>query len=494
MSALSAALGSLPSRTQRAGFGLSAKAALTLLWCGLFLAVPSRGQSGIELVAPAIGLCIVYLPVEYAAIAVALGPLLPNLFGSLPFWYTDKVRWGLVFCGAAVLWFRAAKASKRFRGRSATPFQALVTVYAAVALLTVGISTSISLSLSKWLVLVASLVSFSVGTRWVVGTYGPHSARQWVRAWIVMLLPILIGDVAALFFGFGQTFQLGAYRGLAGGANGLGVIVAFVLPLLACQFLYARRKPSSKHQATGILMAALAYLLILSWSRASVFACLVGVLIVWAVHPRNRLTRFALLGAVPLVAIAVVQPSRSFERVENWIYKGRTHESLTSAREEQWRLGYANFVKNPWLGSGFGVTSEYESEWSMGSFRYLKKEQGSSLLAMLGQVGLIGTVPMYLGMVLLLVRAALYAHAVRDPWFTGIVGSAWAGFANSFLEGWLAAPGSGLFWFMLFQCFFLHTVMSRLRPPARPASLQAFAPWGMPQARPAPSPVPAGTH
>ncbi len=486
----------LPSARASKDIGLksSAKLLLGLLWCGLFWAVPSRGQSGIEFVTVTIVLCILYLPVEYAAIAVALGPMLPTLMGSLPVWYTDKVRWALIFGGTAVLWFRCANVSGRFRGKSGTSFVTLLGASAAVALLTVAISTSSTLSLSKWLVLVTAYAAFSLGARWVVGTHGPRAARKWVQAWIVILLPILIGDVAALFFGFGETFQLGSYRGLAGNANGLGVIVAFVLPLLACQFLYARRKPSSKDQATGILMAALAYLLLLSWSRASVFACLVGVLIVWAVHPRNRLTRFALLGAISLAAMAVVQPSRSFERVENWIYKGRTHEGLMTSREEQWRLGYANFVKNPWLGTGFGITSEYESEWSMGTFRYLKREQGSSLWAILGQIGLIGTVPMYLGMVLLLVRAALYARVVRDPWFTGIVGSAWAGFANSFLEGWMAAPGSGLFWFMFFQCFFLHTVMSGLRPPARPASVQAFAPRGTLQARPAPSPVPAGAH
>ena len=111
---------------------------------------------------------------------------------------------------------------------------------------------------------------------------------------------------------------------------------------------------------------------------------------------------------------------------------------------------------------------------------------------MLGQVGLIGTVPFYLAMLVILFRSAAYARAVRDPWFTGIVGATWAGFANSFLEGWMAAPGSGLFWFQLFQCFFLHIAMSRPRPAPRPAAAQAFQPWRTVRARPAPAA--AGAH
>ena len=63
----------LPSAGARLDIGLktSAKLVLGLLWCALFLAVPSRGQSGIEFVTVAIVLCILFLPVQYASIAVA---------------------------------------------------------------------------------------------------------------------------------------------------------------------------------------------------------------------------------------------------------------------------------------------------------------------------------------------------------------------------------------------------------------------------------------
>ena len=323
-------MNTLPSAGAGRDTGLkpNAKLVLGLLWCALFLAVPSRGQSGIEFVTVAIVLCILFLPIQYAAIAVALGPMLPTLMGGLPVWYTDKIRWALIFGGTAVLWFRCAKVSGRFRGKSSTPFVALLGVYAAAALLTIAVSTSTTLSLSKWFVLVTAYAAFSLGARWVVGTYGALAAKKWVQAWIVLLLPILIGDIAALFFGFGQTFQLGAYRGIAGNANGLGVMIAFVLPLLACQFVYARRRPSTKSQATAILMVALVYLLMLSWSRASVLACLVGTFVVWATHPRNQLTRFGVLAVVALTVVMLARPTRTVQRVENWIYKGKTQESL----------------------------------------------------------------------------------------------------------------------------------------------------------------------
>ncbi len=145
-------MNTLPSAGAGRDTGLkpNAKLVLGLLWCALFLAVPSRGQSGIEFVTVAIVLCILFLPIQYAAIAVALGPMLPTLMGGLPVWYTDKIRWALIFGGTAVLWFRCAKVSGRFRGKSSTPFVALLGVYAAAALLTIAVSTSITLSLSKW--------------------------------------------------------------------------------------------------------------------------------------------------------------------------------------------------------------------------------------------------------------------------------------------------------------------------------------------------------
>lgn len=443
----------------------SARASLLLLLLALVIAVPTRGQYGVEVVAVAIVLCALVAPVEYAVAAVALGPLLPICLGALPGWYMGSFRWILVFLGLAILWLRFSRSVASGRRRST--FNQFIALFGVMTFVSALFSTSPTLSLFKWTVLAACFLAGPFSTRRVVADYGPAAAKRWNSAWVLLLSPFLIGNVAALLFGLGQTFQAGAFRGVAGNANSFGAFTTLVLPLLACRFVYSTRESSSRRQALMILTIAATYLLVRSWSRASLSAALVGLFVVWAVHPRNRFTAIVVLVALVTGLVFLSAPDRSMSELENWVYKGKSGERLVEARVEQWRRGYEAFVENPLLGAGFGITSRREESWTLDTFRALKREQGSSVWAILGQVGLLGGVPFYLGLVTLLIRSTLYARAVQDPWLTGVVGSVWAGFANAFFEGWMAAPSSGLFWIFFLQCFFLSAVMNQLRPPQR---------------------------
>ena len=353
-------------------FSTTAKAALLLLLAALLVVVPTRGESGVEGMAVAIVLCAWVAPVQYAVAAVALGPLLPISLSALPGWYMGSFRWILVFLSAAILWLRFSRAVSR-RGSLFNGFMAL---YAVTTLVSALVSTSFTLSLSKWAVLAVCFLAGSYSARKAVGDYGPAAAKRWTLAWVLLLSPFLIGNVAALLFGFGQTFQSGTFRGLAGNANSLGAFIALVLPLLFCQFVYPTAVPSSRRQALMILTIAVTYLLVRSWSRASLLAACVSVFVVWAVHPRNRLTAVAVLAALVTGAVFLKAPSRSMIGLENWIYKGGSRERLVETRVAQWRLGYDAFVENPLLGVGFGITSRREESWTLDSFSGLKREQG----------------------------------------------------------------------------------------------------------------------
>jgi O-antigen ligase len=207
-----------------------------------------------------------------------------------------------------------------------------------------------------------------------------------------------------------------------------------------------------------------------SWSRASVGAFIIGMAALLWIHPINRLNRFAVIGCLLLFAIFVAAPDGTLRYFESWVYKGRVTEELLAARADEWQRGYQSFREKPLLGVGFGVTAVAEEHWDLESFRYLKVEQGSSLSALLGQVGLLGSVPIYLGIIWLLLRSLQYARRVRDPWLSGVVAVGFVGFVNSFFEGWLAAPASGLYWLVVFQFFFLDAVMSNLKPAGRPSA------------------------
>jgi hypothetical protein len=134
-----------------------------------------------------------------------------------------------------------------------------------------------------------------------------------------------------------------------------------------------------------------------------------------------------------------------------------------------------DFLDNPLMGIGYGITNSREASWQVeNATRPFKEERGSSPLAVLSQVGLLGGLP-FLGAILLVaVRSVLFARRVHDPWLTAMAASVWAGIANSLFEGWMPSVGSGLLWLLLTQCFVLDAVLSRFRPP-RPAAVPL--PW-----------------
>ena len=447
--------------------GLGATVAFVALWGGLLVGMPSRGNSGAAIVVFAVLLGASVLPIEYAAVAATVPALLPALFGGLPEWYMGTFRWLFIFAGLAILVVRCVTLPASRGPRRWSPFQPLVGSFVAVAALSGLISVTPSLSLLKWCVLVAALAGSAIAGTKVVQTYRGAAARNWVRAWIACFSPILVVNVIAVLTGLGGgVYVQGGFRGLSGNANSLAAVLAVILPLFVCQFIYAKRKPDSRTWLLALLTMSAGFLLALSWSRASIAAGAVSLLVFWWIHPRNQLTRYAALVGVLALWFVIFSP-RFGDQVENWVYKGKTTDTLLQARAGQWRRGIEAFQRSPLLGEGFGITSRREESWALDSFEGLKKEQGSSLFAILGQTGLLGTIPLYAAILILLFSATRFARAVKDPWLSGVVSSSWAAFLNSFFEGWLAAPSSGLFWFFIFQLFFLSAIITHLRAPQR---------------------------
>ena len=458
------------SRTHHKGKGRSRfSIELLILWVGMLWALPNRGGGGITLVVGASVLGMIVLPLEYAAVAATAPVLLPTLFGALPAWYMGTFRWLFLFAASAILILRCISDRTRRSGGTWSPFVAALTAFAAVAAFSAVSSVSPSLSLAKWCILICALVcAGAFGTK-IVELHGGMAARKWVRAWILCLSPVLTINILALLTGLGgETYVQGAFRGLSGNSNSLASVLAVVLPFLVCPFIYRKRRPDARAWLLAALALGSALVLIQSWSRASIAAFSVGLLSVWWMHPRNRLTRYMAVAAMVALMLAVFSPYAG-DRLEYWLYKGQQDTSLLTARTEQWKLGIEAFQENPILGVGFGITSSREEAWSLDSFETLRVEQGSSLFAILGQTGLMGVVPFYAAVLISLIGSTRFARAVKDPWLTGVVSSCWTAFVNSFFEGWMAAPSSGLFWFLMFQFFFLNALRQKLRVPRRAA-------------------------
>ena len=135
------------------------------------------------------------------------------------------------------------------------------------------------------------------------------------------------------------------------------------------------------------------------------------------------------------------------------------------SRIEPWKKAKEKFRENPWLGLGFGVTSGAESRWALDVRSGPDAtETGSSFWSSLSQVGVLGSAPLCLAILLLLVKAGRFTWKVKDPWFTAVYGSVLALTVNAAFEGWLIAPGNFIGIYFWIQCFFLNEVTCRFRP------------------------------
>ncbi len=105
-----------------------------------------------------------------------------------------------------------------------------------------------------------------------------------------------------------------------------------------------------------------------------------------------------------------------------------------------------------------------------------RSETGSSFWGSLGQTGILGSAPLFLAVLILLVGGQS-AWRVKDPWLTGVYASMLALTANAVFEGWLTAPGNFIGIYFWVQCFFLNALMCRFASaPAAEPSAAAVAP------------------
>jgi O-antigen ligase len=335
--------------------------------------------------------------------------------------------------------------------------------------MSVFVSESIEVSASKFVPLVALVVVCSVASNRIVETYGSQSARRVVISWLILLAPVylfnFLSRLTGGFFNTGASWAVGSFRGIAGNSNTLGAFLAFTLPFLLSIVVWERHRLTPKLQALTLAALGLIGLLYLTRSRASALAFLVAAATIQVIHTRSRMSHLAVMCGGLALCYAAYNPSAVTSVYEDWLFKGKTKGGLLSSRVAQWEDSYDLFETHPWLGYGFGVTSVEEGEWNLEHARSQKVERGSSVLAVLSQVGVVGGLPLYLGIVLVLIRGFHFAFRVKDAYFTAILASCMGAFANSFFEGWIVSPGNGLLWLFLSQIYLMDSVMNRYRPP-----------------------------
>lgn len=261
-------------------------------------------------------------------------------------------------------------------------------------------------------------------------------------------------------------------RGLEamGNPNSLGAVMGVVAtPILLWGTLLEERV--FVHHRRQILLVVSLYLTFHSHSRAGMAAAFVSCgLMCLALRRYKLLGQGVLIVLIIVTSSAILDPDAFSKTVttltDKVVYKGREPGlGMFSSRETPWQAASESIRKHFWLGSGFGTTDNGldAQQYIDGSNHFstsekVTSENGSSYLAIVTWVGMLGVLPFFL---LLLVLMGNIIRTVRWMWNTSnpchpavpLAMVMVAGLVNAGLEDWLFAVGYYLcvfFWGLAF--------------------------------------------
>jgi O-antigen ligase len=253
-----------------------------------------------------------------------------------------------------------------------------------------------------------------------------------------------------------------------GNPNSLGLVMGVgIAPLLFWGTLIAETRPLRWRRA-GAFYLSIA-LLLLSVARASIIGGLSAMVICCVVLRRQKLLLHAAMIALFVLTItALVAPEKLSSLAESassdFFYKGHRDTGVLGSRKSPWQQTFDVIGQHPWFGSGFGTSPsglDQNGEGMFSSNTDTSREHGSSYLAVLEWVGLLGVVPFAMLLLMLLwktgqVLAWMSRTRCANHPAVPIVMVMIATFIHAGFEDWLFAPGyyfTVFFWTLAFALF-----------------------------------------
>jgi O-antigen ligase len=376
----------------------------------------------------------VYRALFAITVATFIMPNFPMLFGRIGFY-------ARYFFLSVLLLATIVYAIKR---RVTLPATVLASFYLLItyALLTAFWTENVALSLIKWIIYVALVV-----TLFIAGAAVPRTEDCnpfWPLKWI--FVPIILISFFALMRGFGWVG--GNFRGYCGNSNALGATIVLTSPWL----IYELRKKWSLPRERAALLALSGMtltVLLFTYSRASLGALFIIVTFAgWSLHlGRKFVIAYALVASV--VGVYLLRPA-TFGTAYRGLVEKRAENVLTS-RSDQMEDSWEAAKKGGIFGAGFGVSVGSSRYWNMESFSTYAREKGNSMLAVVEELGLTG-----FGFYLLLLYAVwssltqLGRRADADGKFIRMLGSGFflGAIFHSAFEAWFlsSGPDIAVFW------------------------------------------------
>jgi len=309
---------------------------------------------------------------------------------------------------------------------------------------------------------------------------------------LLLACELLIYVTAIAYFGSHLEFF--------GNPNSLGAVMGvLVIPVMLWGVVVSEGALTQTRRVFALSLSIL--LLLSSYARAGMLAAAVSCTLLCIALRRPRVLVMvmgtALLMAVAVTAVAPPPAEQSPTLASSFVYKGHREGGVLGSRKTVWQRTLSSVREHRWLGTGFGTSvagaDVDERLSSFASIPQATSEHGSSYLAILEWVGVLGVVPFF-ALVLMaganVVKALAYVRRTGNPRLAvaPVAAVMAAGLVHAGFEDWLFAVGYYLcivFWALSF-------VLVDLLPPARltrhdPSQEQfgyAGAAWN---ARPAPS-------
>lgn len=258
-------------------------------------------------------------------------------------------------------------------------------VFGLWCLTTVFWSENYWLSLVKLAAYSLTVIGLLVGGSFLGRNSGDDANPFWPLAFL--FVPTVVSSMIVLVRGGGYVGH--NFRGLTGNSNTLGASLVLTSPWLIFEFLRGVKTRAKKLIFYPLALMTVC-LVLLSYSRASMLAGLVLILVSILLQGASKKIKYVYLGVTMVLLISIVSP-QIFDKVYTQMLLKRS-ESFTASRAEQMQSTMEAAKKGGFFGVGFGVSAGESRYWNFGTFSSASREKGNSQLAIVEETGIVGFV------------------------------------------------------------------------------------------------------
>ena len=332
-------------------------------------------------------------------------------------------------------------------------FHVLAFFAVLAALVSAAVSRFTSLSLLKVLSLLLLFVYAGTGARLAV-----TGRENRFFSGLLIGCEMFVGAIAA-------CYSVGIE--VMGNPNSLGAVMGVVGSPVLLWGIVVSEKPFVRRRRL-VLYAVSMYLILASHARAGMVAALVASGLLCLALRRYKLLMNGIVVIVILVTAAgVLQPEALSRTVSTLtttlVYKGKDFsEGVLASRQTPWQSAVESINNHFWFGTGFGTSDNgqdlTENTGKFSTISAASTEHGSSYLAIMTWVGMLGVVPFSMALLVLLKKTfqtVVWMLRTGNPSHPAVplVVVIVAGIVHAGFEDWLFAPGYYLcvfFWSMAF--------------------------------------------